>query len=114
MTAVTPADLAALEDQLAAFFTTWRAEGRPWRPLRKAWMRAEARPRDASGPLADVDVDDVTTAEAMPPELWAMFYAQDLNLNEAREMKRARERHRRRRKLARNVAPSVPNPPGAA
>lgn len=107
--------LQAFEDALADAFTDWRQRGRPWRPLREAWMRAEARARAATaGVVPGPDENDLLTAEAMPPELWAMFYAQDLNLNEAREMKRARERHRRRRKLARNVAPSVPNPPGAA
>lgn len=107
-------ELAALEDELADFFLAWRAEGRPWRPLREAWMRAEARARDAGGPLAGVDEDDLLTAESMPLELWAAFYAADLDVANARDLKRARERHRRRRRLARNVAPSVPNPPGAA
>ncbi len=105
--------LDAFEDALTDAFTYWRQRGRPWRPLREAWMRAEARARAATTGVAEPDENDIVSAEAMPVELWGTLFAPDLDLRNPADLKRARERHRRRVQLARKMAPSVPNAPGA-
>ncbi len=108
------AELEEFEAALVERFTDWRTRGLPWRPLKVAWMRAESRTRDALAKFpSELPYQSAMSAEAMPVEMWAAFWAQDLDIDRPADLKRARERHRWRRRMAENVPPSLPSEPGS-